>query len=125
MQRAPVSLRLAAYAAAWSVLMWLSLAPQDELPSALSFWDKAQHGLAYMTLTLIGVVAFPKRVGLMVIVSLFTGGLAEALQAWGGLGRQGDWRDMVANMMGVAAGIAARQAFLMVWTWRRGGGVRS
>lgn len=118
--RAPGPLRLAAYMAAWSVLMWLSLAPQDELPRALSFWDKAQHGLAYATLTLIGAAAFPERVGLMVIVSLATGGLAEVLQGLEGLGRQADWRDMVANMTGVAGGLVLRHAVLRGLAGRRG-----
>ena len=43
----PRPLRLALYAGAAAVLLALTLAPSEDLPS-VNLWDKAEHALAWM-----------------------------------------------------------------------------
>lgn len=103
--RLPLPLRLAAFGSAVAVLLWLSLAPVSELPG-VSFWDKAEHALAYFVLSGLGLVLFPAH-ALRLAAFVFALGVGiEILQAIGGAGRQGDWRDVVANTTGLLAALA-------------------
>lgn len=109
----PRPLRIAAFGLAGATLLWLSLAPVQDLPSAITFWDKAEHAVAYLVLGLSGFLLFPKHPRLVVVVALAQGAGVEVLQSLMGFGRQGDWRDMVANTLGVAVATGLWSA------WRR------
>lgn len=101
----PRPVRIALFAAACGVIAWLSLSPTEALPQGLTFWDKAEHALAYLGLSLLGAWALPNRLGRLA-VGLFLGGVGvEILQATMGLGRQGDPLDAVANSTGIAVGL--------------------
>ncbi|HYE44317.1 MAG TPA: hypothetical protein VEA44_00945 [Caulobacter sp.] len=101
----PPLLRTGLFAAACAAVAWLSLSPTDTLPQGLTFWDKAEHALAYLGLALLGALAFPDRLGRLA-VGLFIGGVwVEILQSTMGLGRQGDSYDALANSTGIAAGL--------------------
>lgn len=104
--RLPRSLRLAAYAAATAILLYLCLAPAPDLPGP-SPWDKAQHAIAWAVLTGLGLVLSPSRPRAICAFALSLGVLVEVLQATMGFGRQGDWRDVAADAVGVAAALAA------------------
>lgn len=107
--RLPRPLRVLAFAVCVGVLLWLSLAPTDDLPGADLVWDKAQHAVAYVVLMTAGLLLFPKHPWLLVGGALGLGLAIELLQATMGFGRQGDWRDVVANGVGVlTAFLAAR-----------------
>ena len=102
----PARLRIAVFALACAVIAWLSLSPTETLPQGLTFWDKAEHALAYLGLSLLGAWAFPGRLGRLA-VGLFLGGVGvEILQSTMGLGRQGDPYDAIANSTGIALGLA-------------------
>ena len=106
----PAPLRIALFAVACAVIAWLSLSPTDALPQGLTFWDKAEHAIAYLTLALLGAWAFPGRLGRLAI-GLFLGGVGvEILQSTMGLGRQGDGWDAVANSTGIAVGLGVAMA---------------
>jgi len=48
----------------WTLVLatlWLSLVPVDQIPSAFSFWDKAQHALGFAGLGFLGLMAYPHR----------------------------------------------------------------
>lgn len=101
----PAPVRLALFLLACGVIAWLSLAPGEDLPQGLTFWDKAEHACAYLGLALIGAWALPGRLGRLA-TGLFLGGVGiEILQAVMGLGRQGDPVDALANSVGIAAGL--------------------
>ncbi|RYF95676.1 MAG: hypothetical protein EON95_00420 [Caulobacteraceae bacterium] len=101
----PVPFRIALFAVACCVIAWLSLSPVEDLPQGLTFWDKAEHALAYLGLALLGAWAFPARLGRLA-VGLFLGGVGvEILQSTMGLGRQGDAWDALANSTGIAVGL--------------------
>ncbi|WP_304190300.1 VanZ family protein [Phenylobacterium aquaticum] len=97
----PRRLRLSLYAAAVGVLLWLTLAPTDELPK-VTLWDKAEHALAWFVLTALGLALSPRRPRAIVVFALVLGVMVEVLQGTMGVGRDADWRDVVADSAGVA-----------------------
>lgn len=91
----------------WALLLLvstLSLLPGDYLPpQAFSFWDKAQHALAFAALGACGLLAYPRHPGRVLVGLLLYGGaieLAQATTTW----RFGDWQDWFADAVGLAAG---------------------
>lgn len=110
----PAPVRIILFALACCLIAWLSLSPTETLPQGLTFWDKAEHALAYFGLTLLGAWAFPGRLGRLAIGLFLAGVGVEILQSTMGLGRQGDAWDAVANSTGIAVGLlvafAARAA---------------
>lgn len=88
------------------VTLWLSLIPADQVPTAFSFWDKAQHALGFAALAFFGLQAYPGRIGvLMCGLALFGLGIecAQWLTGW----RYGDWQDWVADCSGLVIGYVA------------------
>jgi len=116
--RLPRPLRAAAYLACVGVLLWLSLAPQSELPKA-NLSDKFEHTIAYMVLTAAGLTLFPRHPRAIIGGAFAFGVMIEVLQAAMGFGRQGDWRDVAANSLGIV--LVATPVLL----WRRWAAVRA
>ena len=91
------------------VLNALALSPAPYLPplEIFSWWDKAQHAIAFGTLTVLAVLAYPgvskSRIGLLLMV---LGVLIEVLQYFSGY-RYGDWQDAVADGVGVLVGLGS------------------
>lgn len=95
---------LLALAVAWTA--WASLVPVSALP-AVHVWDKLAHAVNYAVLTLLLLSAQPRLAPwLVVAIVLAFGGLIELAQLATGY-RNGEWLDMLANLVGVLAGIAA------------------
>ena len=95
----------------WCVTFWLlvvvtlcmSLVPVVHVPSAFSFWDKAQHAVGFAALAFSGLLAYPGRIRfLMLGLVLFAVGIefAQWLTGW----RHGDWQDWVADCVGISLG---------------------
>lgn len=101
----PRPLRLALFAACVAVVLWFSLAPPNTLPGIENFWDKAEHASAYLGLTLVGLVLFGPSIPLVAGIWLLGIGV-EFLQAAMPFDRTGDWRDALANTVGVLAAVA-------------------
>ena len=88
------------------VTLWLSLVPVAHIPSAFSFWDKAQHAVGFAALAFSGLLAYPGRMRfLMLGLAVFGVGIecTQWLTAW----RHGDWHDWVADCVGMALGYLA------------------
>jgi len=88
------------------------LAPLSAPPDLPTHFDKLEHALAYVCLTVwfTGLVARPRY--LLVALALTALGLAiEFLQDAMPFGRQGDPLDLLANVVGIGAGLA-----LAAWT---------
>lgn len=85
------------------VFGFLCLIPTVYLPSELfDWWDKAQHVIAFFSLSIIGVLAYQKFTG-RVIISLFLyGGLIETLQWFTGW-RSSEFVDWLADGIGIMA----------------------
>ena len=98
--------RLATALTGTAVILYLSLAPSDALPS-VDLWDKAEHALAYAALTVAWILAFPNRIW-FAAAGVFAFGVAvELLQASMHFGRVGHLYDVAANLIGIALGLAA------------------
>jgi hypothetical protein len=78
-------------------------------------WDKAEHFIAFYTLTGLAVAAYPQR-NLWVLATLLSsfGALIEILQGLSIVHRDRDFWDWVADTLAIAAAIAP---MLLVW-WR-------
>lgn len=103
-------IRLAAFGLACAAVLYVCLAPAQALPS-VSVWDKAEHALTWAALTGLGIALWPSRPWRLAGVTLALGGAIEVLQATMGLGRTGDWRDLLADGLGVAAALFASRLF--------------
>ncbi len=108
----PRPLRLTAFALATAVLLYLCLAPTDQLPDP-GVSDKFWHTLAWFALIVLGLTLAPRRRLAIPAFALLLGVVTEGLQASMGFGRRGDWLDLAFDTVGVAAGV------LTMLAWRR------
>ena len=98
-------MRLRFWRAAWCAAMVcvtvLALLPPDylQLP-VFSWWDKAQHALAFMGLTGLCLQAWPGRPWRVVLGMVVYGGLIELAQ-WATGWRLGEWADLAADVVGI------------------------
>jgi len=104
--RWPQLLRFLAYGVAVAILLFLCLAPEHDLPK-VKLWDKAEHATAWCVLAGVGLLLWPARPGRVAGFAVFLGALVEVLQGTMGLGRDMDWRDWVADTVGVAVALVA------------------
>ena len=118
LSRLPRRSRLTLYAFACSVLIYMTLAPGKDVPGVGMTWDKAEHALAWAVLTGAGLLLSTKRRWAIGAFAFVFGATIEVLQATMGLGRDGDWRDLAADSIGIAA------AYLAWGLMRRAGWVR-
>jgi hypothetical protein len=82
-------------------------------------WDKAEHFIAFYTLTGLAAAAFPKRNLLWIAAALsFFGALIEIVQGLPIVHRDRDFWDWVADTIAIGAALAP---MLLVW-WRREAG---
>jgi VanZ family protein len=81
-------------------------APGSDVPGGVPVSDKLVHGLLFAVLAVTGRLArVPLRPLLMGLVGY--AGLSEVLQAVLPIGRDGDARDALADVLGVVVGLAA------------------
>lgn len=87
---------------ACAAVLALSLSPMERLPEQLfSIWDKAQHTLAFASLMVLGLWAYPLRAVPLALGLLAYGlgiELAQAATGW----RFGEVADLLADAVGVA-----------------------
>src|SRR4051812_31320391 len=101
-ERLPAWLRLTILGGATAGLLYLCLAPSDEVPQ-VHLWDKAKHVAGWAALTGVGLALFPRRRWAVACYALGVGLAVEVMQALFTRDRQGDWRDWIADAAGVAA----------------------
>jgi hypothetical protein len=79
-------------------------------------WDKAEHFIAFYTLTALAAAAFPRRRWWAIAASLSAiGALIEIVQGTSIVHRDMDFWDWVADTLAIGAALAP---MLLVW-WRR------
>jgi VanZ family protein len=111
---------------AWLVIGWVmivfaivaSLAPSHKLP-VTGVSDKLEHALAYTVLAVWFAGIYPRSRYVIIAISLFVMGLLiEWAQGAMNLGRQSDFRDLIANSLGIAFGFALALTWLGGWAQR-------
>jgi len=118
LSRWPRPLRVGLYALACGVLLYLTLAPEKEVPGVGLVWDKAEHAVSWAVLTGAGLLLSTRRRWAIGAFAFVFGALIEVLQANMGLGRDGNWQDLAADSAGIVA------AYLVWAPMRRWGWVR-
>jgi VanZ family protein len=116
--RLPRPLRLAIYGLACLILLYITLAPGKDVPEVGIIWDKAEHAIAWAVLTGAGLLLSTKRRWAIPLFAFLFGAAVEILQAVMPFGRDGDWHDLAADSVGIAA------AWLVWLGMRRLGWVR-
>lgn len=96
----------------------LALMPTDVLIPSTG-WDKSNHLLAFSVMALLGMRAFPSRTMGVLAGLLVYGVLIEVLQSFTP-GRSADWRDVVADAVGLALGWGLVQLTRLVIRLRAG-----
>jgi len=86
-----------------TVMAWLPHPPRLSVEPG----DKIQHMIAYLTLAVLIVPAFPKlRFRYLFLALAIHGAVIEAVQAIPALHRDSDWRDWLADIAAVLAVLA-------------------
>jgi VanZ family protein len=94
----------------------LAIIPQSSLPSALDFWDKAQHILAFSVLAFTGCLVFPNQLKL-VYGGLFLYGVAiEVAQKYFTSTHSAHASDLLADGLGLALGVCIY--WIVCWAMR-------
>lgn len=84
----------------------LLLMPAYTVPKAFNFYDKAQHSLVFLTLSLTGLLAFSDRLKAVCLGLCLYGGLMEVLQSSVTTTRHGDVVDWFADTLGIVVGLS-------------------
>ena len=103
----PRPLRLRVYALACLVLMYLTLAPGNDVPGVGLVWDKAEHALSWAVLTGAGLLLSTRRRWAIGVFAFAFGAAIEVGQATMPFGRDGNVEDLVADTVGIVAAYAA------------------
>lgn len=112
---------------AWLVLGWLfvllalvaSLAPVQKLPQPPEINDKIEHMAGYALLAIWFAGIYPRSRYVVIAIGLFVMGLlVEWAQSAMQLGRHGDLFDVIANCLGIAAGLMLSFLWLGGWAQR-------
>ena len=91
-----------AFALCLAVVLILALMPPRALVPPTG-WDKASHVLAFAVLAILGAASYPQRKTPVLLGLVAYGGMIELLQALTGY-RSAEWRDLVADGVGVVLG---------------------
>lgn len=91
----------------WAALIFtftMAVIPMPELPASAS--DKLLHVLAFLTLTLLAVAAYPRLSLLRIGLWLFALGLLiELVQLIPALNREGDLLDLMVDALAIGVGL--------------------
>lgn len=83
------------------VLALALMRPSHYMPT--TGWDKANHALAFAVLTILGALAYPRRLARLLIGLLAYGVLIEVLQSFTSY-RTSDVHDVFADCVGLVIG---------------------
>ena len=111
--RWPRPIRLAAYALATAILLYMCFAPSDDLPK-VNIWDKEEHAIAWFVLAATGLILSPRRPRGIALFAFGLGAAVEIAQRPMGFGRDGDWHDVAADSIGIVVAFIGYFAILLL-----------
>jgi VanZ family protein len=120
------SLRLARlwWSVGWAMVLYITLSclePARYVPN-LHLWDKAEHALGFLGMSVwFGGLVPRRRYPVVAVLMLAFGGAIEIAQGAMGLGRDADLLDWVADSVGIAVALALLYLGLGGWArWVEG-----
>lgn len=105
LDRIPRRLLVAAFWIATVAIGVLALVPAT-MPLPTTGWDKANHGLAFATVGLLGAYCWPQSAARVWIALAAYGGAIEIAQTFTET-RSGEWLDWCADLVGLAVAALA------------------
>lgn len=99
----------------WAIIIaWLAFRPSTGLEGGLP-WDKANHAVAFVVLTMLAGRGWPDLPRTALVLTMWAAGVGiELVQGLPAVGRDADVWDVVADGVGIAAGLAG-----LAWLRRR------
>lgn len=82
----------------------MALIPVPEVPGMFNFWDKAQHALAFVALTVMASFAFPSKLKNVYLGLFLYGASIELTQMFFTTTRVGEVSDFIADGLGISIG---------------------
>jgi VanZ family protein len=118
--RLPRPLRLALYALATVILLYICLAPSRDLPK-VNLWDKEEHAAAWFVLAATGLLLAPRRPRAIALYAFGIGVFVEVAQGLMGFGRDADWHDVAADSVGIVVAFIGYGVVRLIARPRRSG----
>ena len=84
-------------------VLFLAIAPTST-PLPTTGWDKSNHIIAFAVLAYLGRQAFLQNAFKIIIGLIAYGGLIELMQTFTPT-RSGEWQDLLADVVGIFAGL--------------------
>ena len=95
------------------VIAWFAFRPAADVATGLP-WDKANHAVAFLVLTMLTGLGWPRLHRLWLFELMLVAGIAiELVQGLPAIGRDADVMDVLADVVGAMAGM------LVLWLWSR------
>ena len=82
----------------------MALIPIEDVPNPFNLWDKAQHALTFIVLTITGCLAYPQKTKVVDIGLILYGASIEIMQCTWTTTRVGEISDLLADIVGVGIG---------------------
>lgn len=82
----------------------MALIPSADVPNPFNLWDKTQHALAFVVLTLTGRLTYPRKTKVVYIGLILYGASIEIMQSTLTTTRFGQVSDLLADSVGVGIG---------------------
>ena len=82
----------------------MALLPSSDVPHMFNLWDKAQHSLAFVALSLTGSLAYTHKVKVVCLCLLVYGVSIEVMQSTFTTTRFGEASDLLADSIGILIG---------------------
>lgn len=100
------------YFAMVAAILAIAIAPQIDVPVGTPH-DKVNHIIAFFTLAFFAKLLWPeRRIWIKALWLAGFGAVIEILQGVMAAGREADWSDFVADVVAIAAGLAAARVIL-------------
>jgi glycopeptide antibiotics resistance protein len=88
-----------------AIVAWFAFRPTAEVDAGLP-WDKANHALAFMVLTVLAGLGWPRlSAAFLVLIMVVAGVGIELVQGLSMIGRDADVLDVVADTFGTLIGL--------------------
>lgn len=97
------------------IIFILAMIPMAVVPEVVSFQDKLHHTAAFAVLMLLGRGGWPARTTALVVGLIGYGVLIEVCQHLLTANRVGEFRDVVADSLGVAIGWLLGRSSALRW----------